>query len=188
MSVKKRDKYARHKLASIPILLCVLAYVLFGQSQENEMAFVVSPNLAPNLAPNTGRVPPNSSSPVQTEPTIAWPEVTLDFLDQPNPLANYMHAPSSGQRQSSTSTSVNVDPSITTIDPVLNVARDLHDNQVKYVFRSDHRQLVMLGQQIYEKGQELTDGVQLTDIQDDALILSNSKPTNSPSQSNNSID
>lgn len=184
MIAKSKDKYARHKLASIPILLCILAYVLFGQSPESEVALEVPLN----LAPQSNRVTSIATSPAQTEPILPWPEVMLEFLAQPNPLANYLHTPSSGELRNAITTAVNVDPSITNIDPALNLARDLSENQVKYVFRSDRRQLVMLGQQILEKGQELANGVQLTDIQDHALILSNRQPMNSPTPPNNLID
>lgn len=183
MITKKKDNYARYKAASIPILLCILAYVLFAPSQDKGVQEAASSTVSTNTSPVTAKL--NSLADAKSPPV--WPEVSLEFLDQANPLANYMLRPNVVMAQNATNEPIEVAPSATT-DPVLNLTRELSNNQVKYVFRSDQRQVVMLGQQIFEKGEQLSEGIQLTEIQDDALILTHSQLTPSPKEENNLID
>ena len=183
MITKKKDKYARYKAASIPILLCVLAYVLFAPSQDEGVQIAASSA----VSPNTSQVTAKLNTLADANSPRVWPEVTLEFLDQANPLANYMLLPNAVLAQNATNEPLEVAPSTTT-DPVLDLTRELSNNQVKYVFRSDQRQVVMLGQQIFEKGEQLSDRIQLTEIQDDALILTHSQPTRSPKEENSLID
>lgn len=180
---KKKDNYARYKAASIPILLCVLAYVLFAPAHDEGEQLAVSSAVTQNNSHMTAK--PNTLA--HAESPRVWPEVTLEFLDKASPLANYMLTPNAALNQNATNEPMEVSPSATS-DPFLNLSRELSNNQVKYVFRSDQRQVVMLGQQIFEKGEQLSDGIQLTEIQDDALILTHNKPTSSPNKENNLID
>ncbi len=172
---KKKDKYARYKLASIPLLLCVLAYVLFSQPQDSEGA----PDSSPTAVPTASTVATQQTHVAASPQSLPWPEAKLEFLNQSNPLANYRLAPSAANTQSYDNGPPEANP-VSAGDPLQNMVRDLTGNQVKYVFRSNQRKLVMLGEQIFEKGEQLSDNVQLQDIEDHALILTRSRATSLP--------
>jgi hypothetical protein len=188
MKPTKKDRYERYKLASIPILLCILGYVLLRPSPNtdptpNTAQPAGKPTTLASNAPVSGPQPAAQRSTSATaNPVVAWPEADLAFLSLPSPLANYRTRPSkrTTEKLTAVSTEQQQQQLAAASDSLSTTAQDLANSPVNYLFRSERRQLIMLGDQIFEPGAQLTPTVALHDIQPNTLILKiNSTATNS---------
>lgn len=163
---KKQDKYAKHKLAAIPILLLVLGYVLFsGGSDKAEKK--------PELAKQQSKSAENQS---RVEPaTPVWEEVDWDFLSGPNPFASYHHVDKPAEklvaRQDRSSTVEHA-----TLDQLKQRVQNLP--AVRYHFQSDTQNVVMLGEELLSAGDSYGQDLELGDIRDGQLIFRVQKSSN----------
>ena len=168
----KTDKYARQKLAAIPALLLVLAYVIFsgGESSKPVVSTATPALSAEHLASA------NPASPVvvladgngpagKTKILSEWPEPDLNHLLAVNPFAdsNMGRSAQSGKLVSDRDQIV---------EETLGIARTLEELPLKYSFQSGDRRIVILGDQLLEKGQSLNESTYVHDIQPGRLLIS----------------
>jgi hypothetical protein len=113
--------------------------------------------------------------------------VDLEFLSLPSPLANYRIRPSqlAAEKLTATSTAQQLAAHNETLSAF---GQDLSGSPVNYLFRSERRKLVMLGNHIFEPGDPLTPTVNLHDIQPNALILKLNPSASNPSPATQRID
>ena len=156
---KKQDKYAKQKLAAIPILLLVLGYVLFsGGSGE--------PKSKPQLSTKQSQ---QAETPhLVASATPVWEEVDLEFLEGPNPWTSYHHVDIPAEkfvaRQDTSSASDRTSP-----ERLQQRLRSLPP--VRYHFQSDTQNVVMLGEELLSAGDAYGPDLKLGDIQDGQLIF-----------------
>ena len=172
---QKKDKYERYKIASIPILLLVLVYVLLAPDEKPPVPTVAT---AAMTIPTSNLASLPASRPAETIPATGdkrtWPDLSLEFAaagkSQPNPFARMGIA----KPHSADQPLVDCDTEVVSSEPenlLSEVARELARQPVKYVFKSAGSKFVMLGEQVYKEGQSLAPSVQLHGIDDDALII-----------------
>ncbi len=173
---KQKDKYERYKLASIPILLCVLAYVLWVPSKVEEESVSESPEIARPTAQPTGQATTQSTLIANTASKLVWPEVDLQFLSQSSPFANYLQHRKDEVATGQMVCSKLADSQPPAADQLASMGRELSQQTVDYVFRSNARKIVRLGEKVFEQGEYLSDSVQLHEIQQRVLILKLAEP------------
>ncbi len=164
MKPKKSHKHQGVKLAAIPVLLCILAYVLLAPTagpvaESDPLQAQINPQ-----QPSTPSIPPKAAG---TPENQHWPEVDLAFMSLANPFAsppNHLSDSATEQHEFKRSPPPNEDELNT-------VAREVATQPIDYVFQSKKRKLVMLGGQVFEQGAQLSEEVTLHDIQNHALIL-----------------
>lgn len=176
MKPKSEDKYQKYKIASIPVLLIILGYVLLSPSDSSDTppAIASAPATTPPAASTaTTAIAPASAA--DGKKMKAWPAPDLDVLTGSNPFINYNYSPTPNPAPQLVSTSAEsaTAPSNTHATDLI---RSLSETPVNYVFQSSQRKLVMLGDRIYEKGEQIDDSVQLIDIQGRSLILTVNSP------------
>lgn len=163
---KKKDRFAGAKLAAIPVLLCVLAYVLLGSNEEEAAASVVGgdePTLPLRHTPGsavTGRVGTSMRKP--------WPAVEIQTLMHTNPFADYRVT-----ARASSSVAADHQPDESGSPSHLSLlAQELAQQDVRYRFHSNQRKVVMLGEHLFEEGAHIGNAVRVHDIQAEMLVLS----------------
>lgn len=195
-SARKPDKYAKLKLALIPVLLCVLLYVVFGGGKEVPQAVAAQ---ATDVAANvytTAPVDTNSGTEEVANSEIAsgeglsgeglsgrtssgkspgasidqWPDGDLEFLVHSNPFASYR------VDASAAATSNASDPERKVVDTASpsfseEIKQLIANKPVQYVFRSENRKLVMLGGELLEEGDSVSSRGRIDDIQPGHLVL-----------------
>ncbi|QDV28124.1 hypothetical protein [Aureliella helgolandensis] len=176
-TAEKKDRFARQKLLAIPILLCGLAYVLFGMSGDDDNT-------------ETAYIPPTSQRKVAVEQATGsesatavadrkgWPEVDLATLIGESPLVNYtvirddQQLVTTGAQTGAATRDNPLEGDSAEGDSAQRWRNALLETPVSYVFESGDRKVVMLGDQLLEKGQMLSPSVKVEDIQHGKLILS----------------
>lgn len=167
-------KHQRLKIALIPVLILVLAYVLFAPADgpladnvpiDNVLSRSPAAGTASASQPATGAAAQaNRSAKAQ-----AWPEASLQFLGTSNPFESLNSQPVETVDQRFVTT--NAAASIKDVDHMANVASELERLPVNFVFRSSKQNVIMLGDEVLEKGAHLSPAVQLHDIGDNTLLL-----------------
>ena len=172
---KKKDKYERYKIASIPILLLVLVYVLLTPDDKRPAPTVTS---AATTTPtdNLASLPASISVEVNsaTGSMRPWPDVNLEFATADDGLSTPFARIGLTQSHSTNQPLVDIGTEVVSAAPnslLSDVARELARQPVKYVFKSAGSKFVMLGEQVYEEGQSITPSVQLHGIDDDTLVI-----------------
>lgn len=200
MPIKKKrrqDKFAKAKLVAIPVLLGVLGFVLWSNTRrgndESVPPVAAQAESASNAnGPSQARptnTPPSRPTPQSTAPTEStaekkpqlsrepWPEIDeLAFLDGPNPFASYRIVEVSEEPEEKVVEVVPKEPAIN------HVTRELAKSPLRYYFRSARKNVVMLGNQLLESGDHLTEELKLDDIDQEHLIFTldrSSKDSNS---------
>lgn len=183
---KKSDPYAKHKIASIPVLLGILGFVLMPSGKEsNDSAALVGP--ATNATPSgnaTSRVTPPtptakpSASFEKARPPVAlpkWERVDLSFLDGPNPFASYRIE--AVEKQLLVGTTAAPKPQRAKDEVVRQrVAQEVTSQPVRYLFSTSDRKAIMLGNRMLEPGDNLFGDVRLQAIEKGSLVLSLGSP------------
>lgn len=164
MTPKKVDKYQRIKLLSIPVLLCILAYVLQAPTEASVAQSTPAEMPMKPLLPSPTS-PPTVTNGVRTNQV--WPDVDLDFMSQTSPFAGTLNRRGTSMAASQETASFEAETS----DDLAAVAQDLSAQPIDYLFQSKNRKVVMLGGQVFETGEKLTEDLTLQDIQDHALII-----------------
>lgn len=184
---KKKDKYERYKIASIPILLLVLVYVLMNPD-DNQQVFVAEAAMTTSIVANSSSnnnnandnkpLPTLHSSPSntqrETKAKSGWPDIDVDFAAatdaQTNPFArigvdrSYSPAhPTAGPEAPP--------PAANEAERISELARELARQPVKYVFKSAESRFVMLGEQVYQEGQTIAPTIQLQGIDENNLLI-----------------
>lgn len=163
-------KHQRLKLAFIPVLLLVLAYVLFAPADQTESASEPIAAIADRMpvAAASGTTQPAVDAVAQAnKPT--WPEANLQFLTSSNPFRSI--AVETADRAGQRFLTAKVQPSIDDVDYLATLASELERRQVNFVFRSNKQNIIMLGDEILEEGTHLSPTVQLDEIDEHALLL-----------------
>ena len=156
---KKQDKYAKQKLAAIPVLLIVLGYVLFSGGSDD-------PKSRP--ASTTKPVTTTETSNLVASAAPIWEEVDLEFLEGPNPLASYRHVEQPAKKLVAMQETNSVDhPSSS--DQLQQRLQSLPP--VRYHFQSNTQNVVMLGEELLSAGDSIDADLKLSDIQDGQLIF-----------------
>lgn len=176
-SRKPAPKYQRFKIALIPVLLLVLAYVIFAPTDEPATDNVSTndiPGRSPVVAiPSVAQSPAGAGAPAdRPADTSTWPEVNLQLLASSNPFTSL--AAETADSSAQHFVSANAQPiaeDIDDVDHLADVASELERRPVNFVFRSTKQNVIMLGDEILEKGTHLSPTVQLHDIGDHALLL-----------------
>lgn len=171
---KPSPKHQHLKIALIPVLLLVLAYVIFTLADEPAVDDVpVEKNTGrstvaavANTAQPAAVADAQLASPAKMQ---AWPEADLDFLNSSNPFKSF--GSEAAGPTSSRFVSANAQHVGDTVDQLANIASDLEQRPVNFVFRSSKQNVIMLGDEVLEKGSQLSPAVQLQDIGDHALLL-----------------
>ena len=171
---KPDPKYQCLKMALVPVLLLVLAYVLFSPADESvsDSASADGITMGSPAATNFSNEQPDAGAVAQADQpatTHTWPEATLDFLTTSNPFESLevQAAEPTDQRF----VSATAEPVFDEVDQLANVASDLERRPVNFVFRSNKQNVIMLGDEVLEKGSHLSPAVQLHDIGDQTLLL-----------------
>lgn len=171
---KSAPKHQRLKIASIPVLLVVLAYVMFAPADEPGSDNVPLDNVAVGspvaaIASTTQPVAGANAQANRPAAARAWPEASLRFLGTPNPFKSLVPEPAQPADQRLVATKVQ--PTIQDVDQLADVASELQRRPVNFVFRSAKQNVIMLGDAVLEKGTHLSPAVQLHEIQDHAVLL-----------------
>ena len=187
---RKPDKYRKLKIALIPVLLCVLAYVVISQtmdSKPNTGAQVPGrqPPATAQRSPGTNRpTPPRrlgqpsaKSLPVAAQSqlkTKPWPEVELTFLDSDSLFERYQRtAQDLGQTVDSEPTT----PAVPEESFSSQMQRVLTEKPIQYVFESDTRQYLLMDQDVLQEGDAVSDVAEINEIGVGKLIFTRRPPT-----------
>ena len=181
-SRKPAPKHARLKIALIPVLLLVLAYVVFAPTDApvtDNVPTTDSPGPSPVAAiASAVQSPAGAGAPAKGPvDSSAWPEVSLKLLASSNPFASLVAETEDSTVQhfvSANAQPANAQPTdegVENVDHLADVASELERRPVNFVFRSTKQNVIMLGDEILAKGTHLSPAVQLHDIGDHALLL-----------------
>lgn len=188
---KRVDPFAKYKLASIPFLLCLLGWVLMSGSKEETSADgpkSESPVSSPikELASSDSfvdptRVPTKSGTPTKSG-NVAWPAVDLTFLDGPNPFASFRHQ-RPALKEVATLAGVSAESRTQANDsaqiPLERIQEELGNLPLRYRFKSPQRDVVMLGDQLFELGDSVSQDLTVHEIEKAHLILKRTQPAES---------
>lgn len=171
---KPAPKHQRLKIALIPVLMLVLAYVLFAPA-EIPVSDEVPIDKVLGRSPAAGMVSPaqpaasgaaQANRPADAQ---AWPEASLEFLATSNPFQSLVSQ--SAESTDHRFVATNAPALIKDVDHLANVASELERRPVNFIFRSSKQNVIMLGDEVLEKGTHLSPAVQLQDIDDHTLLL-----------------
>lgn len=170
---KSAPKHQRLKIALIPVLMLVLAYVMFAPADapDNDVPIDTALGRSPvagiaTAAQPAARIAAQANRPAGAQ---AWPEPSLEFLTTSNPFESLISEPAHPTDQRFVAT--NAPALIKDVDHLANVASELEQRPVNFVFRSSKQNVIMLGDEVLEKGTHLSPAVQLHDIGDNTLLL-----------------
>lgn len=180
-----KDRFRHYKLAAIPVLLVVLAFVLFapeGQgSQHSSQGEDGDAPVGTNIA-SQGLSHSKPDQPAGLRKADTWPEAELDFLGSPNPFFSQVEKPPQEHLVSAppvpaqdSSLDDTDDETDTASDPVAEslvaLTESLSRKPVNYIFESKRRKMVMLGEQLLEQGAPISESLHLHEIRDGALLV-----------------
>lgn len=165
---KKTDKYAKQKLAAIPLLLGVLGYVLVANFQSQDVgtqtiAATDTPTPLPVRDTTPRQVAPAATS---TNKIARWKDTNLDFLKGPPPMKPYLEV-NVPQGQLTTASI----PSVGLGDQLADVQQQFEEQTTQYVFESGRHRYAVLGSRVLAEGEQITEGVQLQKIQAGTLTI-----------------
>jgi hypothetical protein len=162
---QKVDKYRRYKIASIPGLLGILAYVLLDTQRPANIPAPLNAQAGSTGAVTTFASGANSQSAQAL--TTGWAEVDVGRLNT---------------ESTTDETRLSAEARQLTLSEMQQVAQRLSQQPVNYMFRSSRRNLIMLGDQVLEEGTRVSDGVEVRDIQRGRVVLTTtSDPSIDPS-------
>ncbi len=196
---KPPAKHQRLKVALVPVLLLVLAYVVFAPANEADFETVPIDNRTSHVpAPTSSHGAPSVAGAAKQAKTpskkSAWPDVDLQFLASSNPFKSLASKPADALQRSSVGSSIEPigdDPNSglpgeltdnlvgrvddgageRSADHLADMADELERRPVKFVFRSSKQNVVMLGDEVLREGAQLSPAVRLQDIGDNRLLL-----------------
>lgn len=171
---KPSPKHQHLKIALIPVLLLVLAYVIFAPADEPAADNVPVENTTGRSteAAIANAAQPAAGAAAQLDRPAkmqAWPDADLDFLNSSNPFKSLVSG--TADPTNPRFVSAGAQPVSDHVDQLANIASDLEQRPVNFVFRSSKQNVIMLGDEVLEKGSHLSPSVQLHDIGDHALLL-----------------
>lgn len=170
-SSRKSVRFQRYKIASLPILLLVLVYVLFSNQSDDE-----APR-SPVTANSSGSVVDDLVR-EKLHSLIPWPNVELDFLHDPSPLASYTSRGETATSISATSQQTAEQQE----DELTQVSNRLSEQPFRYSFHSNKQNIIMLGDQVLSKGDVVADtpSASVQDIKEGRLIIKVQKADSQP--------
>ena len=164
----KPDPYAKQKVVAIPLLLVVLGYVLWSNSQGSGTKADPAAELA-NASP-TVVAPSKPAVANADDATTAWPEPVTDFLDGANPFASF-RATKKQETKLVTTIAPKIDKAEELRRAVSKLSDELAAQPLRYFFQSGDRNVVMLGDRLYQNGDRLSEQMKLREIQQENLVL-----------------
>jgi hypothetical protein len=173
------------KIASIPGLLGILAYVLLDTQRPANIPAPLNAQAGSTGAVTTFASGANSQSAQAL--TTGWAEVDVGRLTSASPFANYrlaeeLDAMALNTESTTDETRLSAEARQLTLSEMQQVAQRLSQQPVNYMFRSSRRNLIMLGDQVLEEGTRVSDGVEVRDIQRGRVVLTTtSDPSIDPS-------
>ena len=173
----KVDRYQKQKVAAIPLLLLVLGYVLWSNFRGDEDKAKKLPQAQLAAKPKAGTN--------NTTRAPAWPNSTVDFLSGPNPFASYrvfeqIEEPALANEDEEQSPLVEIE------EPLIEqVGRQLANLPVRYMFKSQGRWVMMLGDRLIKEGDEVAESIRLHKIEQGRLILKQTSPDQIPAKKYN---
>ncbi len=198
-SRKPASKHQRLKIAILPVLLLVLAYVVLAPGDDAD-SDTVPYNAMPSHAPLPAAAPAVASAPGAAQQSKGplkkevWPEVSLQFLASANPFQSLTTEPADvldrrlvgtgvqpigddlnsnlqGDQRDDLNISLDNEADNRRVDPLADMAGELERRPVNFVFRSSKQSVVMLGDEILKEGDQLSPAVHVHDIGDHSLLL-----------------
>lgn len=175
---KKQDRYAKQKLLAIPMLLAVLGYVLLdnfsGSSQDAPAATTGSAHSSARPSgqvESTAAVAGKGQAPVQQ--LAVWPQPQLDFLEGPSPLASYREPAGAIVRPAASPEGTMVaERRAEKSEQIESKIRETLANQPsQFVFKSANRKLALVGDRVFEQGEQLESGARLHDVRGNNLVI-----------------
>lgn len=166
----RQDKYAKLKVAAIPLLLGLLAYVLLGSSDSESTSTAAASKASVGL-PAVALDDSGDDPSIRNASAAPWPEIDREAIAQINPFASYRFEP----LPASSPHLVDV-PLEERETAELSMAQRVASGKVDYMFESDRRQIVRLDGRLLEPGTALNDHVRVHRIKDRSIILSVDAP------------
>lgn len=168
---KKVDRYQKQKMAAIPVLLLVLGFVLWSNFQGDKPA---KPKPSPQQIATKPATAKNSKK------TPDWPQTGIEFLSGPNPFASYRVLEQ--ELVDIEDVSPHETKKLTPEEPLIEqVGRQLAQLPLRYMFKSDGKWVMMLGDRLITEGEEVADAIRVEKIEQGRMILKQrpSSPTSS---------
>ena len=171
---KKRDKYAKHKVVAIPVLLAVLGFVLWDGEEESRPTTQVSKDAPPTEVGSAGESIGEGA--VAEWEQIPWPKPNLAFLNGANPFASYLveeqEEEPTDPEMPPTELLVSKKEEAVDVEKLLReVAAELTRQSDSFAFSSSRRKVIVTGGREFTVGDEIRDGVFLKSIRGDRVEL-----------------
>lgn len=159
---KKVDRYQKQKVAAIPILLLVLGYVLWSNLQEDKPT-------VPKPQVQQASAQPTTTSKTTKNKVPEWPQSGIEFLSGPNPFASYRKFEKEPEPVVESSQTEVVEE---VKEPLIEqVGRQLANLPMRYMFKSNGRWVMMLGDRLLTEGDDVAEAIQVEKIEQGRLIL-----------------
>lgn len=170
---KKKDKFAKLKVAAIPVLTLVLLYVLWGNLQPSDSLSDPSQSIATGQRTEEESV--NSATQQgQKRRLEEWPEPDLAFLEEYSLFRDFRQP-----EETQPDLLVSTETATPRQDPqsiLTEVADELKRAVVPFAFQSQKKNVVMFGDRLLEEGEEVRDSVFVRTINGSDLILEYRSP------------
>ncbi|MEM7474117.1 MAG: hypothetical protein AAF483_03935 [Planctomycetota bacterium] len=175
---KKQDKHAKLKLASIPVLLVVLAYVLWSQSAGRDSSELANDNPVSKPKPPTARAAralnreSSEGAKDLSDSQIDWPEPNLEFLSAVNPFEAYEQPERVDESKLvSTEKAEESEPEIDVVGLLAAVESEIMMQPSRFIFQSQQKKVAVIGSKEYQVGDEIRDRIFIEAIEGQKLIL-----------------
>ncbi|MFK7737545.1 MAG: hypothetical protein AB8B50_16035 [Pirellulaceae bacterium] len=170
----KVDRFAKFKVAAVPVLLAVLGLVLWSNfSESSDRPAVKRTSQAPaKEKARTSTALSKAVAKADPKPKLvaAWPEPSLEFLNQESPFMKMDYAPPQPQSERHVSKPTHSDRDREK-NALASAAEMLKNARIQYTFQSEKQSAFMFENRLIKEGDELTNDVIVRSITDRGIEL-----------------
>jgi hypothetical protein len=170
----KVDRLAKLKIVAIPVLLAVLGFVLWSNFSEKSDRPTANSKAKVAAKAKAKSATVVSKAGEKTDPkrkvVEAWPEPTLEFLNQESPFRSMEYEPPKSHNKRLVS-KPKLEDRDSARDALASAAKMLRDATIRYTFRSANQSAFMFENRLIKEGDEFTKGVIVRSITDQGIEL-----------------